>query len=147
MTPLAEKTSKTTAPKAAPARPAEIVREYGPFPGADNVAGVSHDGQRVWIAGGAQLIAFDPQSGMLYVKTTSNTAAILRLQPPDRSPANPRANEVDADFVNRAPKNPPPSIRCGQTRSGWPSSCQAGCDFKNASITASFSSFSSEQVP
>ena len=46
-----------------PARPAEIVREYGPFPGADKVAGVSHDGQRVWIAGGAQLIAFAPESG------------------------------------------------------------------------------------
>jgi streptogramin lyase len=26
------------------------------------VAGVSHDGQRVWIAGGAQLIAFDPRA-------------------------------------------------------------------------------------
>jgi quinoprotein glucose dehydrogenase len=47
--------------------------------------------------------AFDPQSGMLYVKTTSNTAAILRLAPPDRSPANPRADEVDADYINRGP--------------------------------------------
>ena len=61
MTTITEKTSKTT-PKAA-ARPAEIVREYGPFPGADKVAGVTHDGDRVWIAGGAQLIAFDPKSG------------------------------------------------------------------------------------
>ncbi len=63
MTPLAEKNRKTPAPKAVAARRAEIVREYGPFPGADKVAGVSHDGHRVWIAGGAQLIAFDPQSG------------------------------------------------------------------------------------
>jgi len=63
MTPTAEKTRKTTQTPAAAARPAEIVREYGPFPGADKVAGVSHDGERVWIAGGAQLIAFDPQSG------------------------------------------------------------------------------------
>jgi len=62
---LAEKTSKTTQPAAAAARPAEIVREYGPFPGADKVAGVSHDGQRVWFAGGARLIAFDPESGQV----------------------------------------------------------------------------------
>jgi len=65
MTPLAEKTSRTPQPQAAAARPAEIVREYGPFPGADKVAGVSHDGHRVWIAGGAQLIAFDPKSGQV----------------------------------------------------------------------------------
>jgi quinoprotein glucose dehydrogenase len=47
--------------------------------------------------------AFDPQSGMLYVKTSSNNPAILRLQAPDRSAANPRANEVDADYINRGP--------------------------------------------
>jgi glutamine cyclotransferase len=63
MTPIAEKTSKTPQPKVAAARPAEVVREYGPFPGADKVAGVSHDGERVWIAGGAELVAFDPKSG------------------------------------------------------------------------------------
>ncbi|SFH62807.1 Glutamine cyclotransferase [Collimonas sp. OK307] len=44
-------------------RTAEIVREYGPFPGVDSVAGVTHDGQRVWTATGARLIAFDPGSG------------------------------------------------------------------------------------
>jgi outer membrane protein assembly factor BamB len=42
---------------------AEVVREYGPFAGAANVAGVSFDGDRVWAATGAQLIAFDPRSG------------------------------------------------------------------------------------
>jgi glutamine cyclotransferase len=47
----------------APARAAEIVREYGPFPGAERVNGVTHDGQRVWAATGAQLVAFDPASG------------------------------------------------------------------------------------
>jgi len=46
-----------------PVRPAEIVREYGPFGGATQVHGVSHDGQRVWAATGAQLVAFDPASG------------------------------------------------------------------------------------
>ena len=40
--------------------------------------------------------AFDPATGMLYVKTSSNTPAILRLAEPDRSPSNPRADEVDA---------------------------------------------------
>jgi quinoprotein glucose dehydrogenase len=47
--------------------------------------------------------AFDPESGLLYVKSTSNTPAILRLVEPDRSPKNPRADEVDADYVNRSP--------------------------------------------
>jgi glutamine cyclotransferase len=46
-----------------PARAAEIVREYGPFAGAEQVNGVTHDGQRVWAATGARLIAFDPGSG------------------------------------------------------------------------------------
>ncbi len=42
---------------------AEIVREYGPFPGVDHVHGVSYDGQRVWIAAGEKLFALDPASG------------------------------------------------------------------------------------
>ena len=42
---------------------AEIVREYGPFPGADNVGGVTYDGQQVWFAAGDTLNAFDPASG------------------------------------------------------------------------------------
>jgi glutamine cyclotransferase len=48
-----------------PARAAEIVREYGPFAGADQIHGVTHDGERVWAATGAKLIAFDPRSGEL----------------------------------------------------------------------------------
>jgi glutamine cyclotransferase len=46
-------------------RTAEIVREYGPFDGASKIAGVTHDGQRVWAATGDKLIAFDPASGKL----------------------------------------------------------------------------------
>ena len=42
---------------------AEIVREYGPFPGAANVGGVTYDGENVWFAAGDKLIAFDPESG------------------------------------------------------------------------------------
>ncbi|ANT51095.1 PQQ-binding-like beta-propeller repeat protein [Mesorhizobium amorphae] len=42
---------------------AEILREYGPFPGVDSVAGVSFDGERVWFASGDKLNAFDPETG------------------------------------------------------------------------------------
>jgi glutamine cyclotransferase len=42
---------------------AEIVREYGPFPGADTVHGVTYDGRSVWFAAGERLTAFDPASG------------------------------------------------------------------------------------
>src|SRR5512146_1791172 len=44
-------------------RAAEIAREYGPFPGAEVIHGVTHDGRRVWVATGPRLVAFDPQSG------------------------------------------------------------------------------------
>jgi glutamine cyclotransferase len=42
---------------------AQIVREYGPFPGVENVGGVTFDGEHVWIAAGDSLKAFDPASG------------------------------------------------------------------------------------
>ena len=42
---------------------AEILREYGPFPGVDHVHGVTFDGRNVWIAAGGTLNAFDPESG------------------------------------------------------------------------------------
>jgi len=42
---------------------AEILREYGPFPGADRVNGVTYDGRHVWFASGDRLNAFDPASG------------------------------------------------------------------------------------
>ncbi len=44
---------------------AEIVREYGPFPGVDGVHGVSFDGRRVWFAAGDRLNSLDPESGEL----------------------------------------------------------------------------------
>jgi hypothetical protein len=40
---------------------AEILRDYGPFPGVDQV--VTFDGQHVWFASGDKLHAFDPASG------------------------------------------------------------------------------------
>ncbi|WP_426689791.1 PQQ-binding-like beta-propeller repeat protein [Rhodanobacter ginsengiterrae] len=41
---------------------ADIISQYGPFPGVDCVHGVSYDGKRVWFASGATLTAFDPDS-------------------------------------------------------------------------------------
>jgi glutamine cyclotransferase len=42
---------------------AEIVSEYGPFPGAERVNGVTYDGRHVWFASGDKLNALDPASG------------------------------------------------------------------------------------
>jgi glutamine cyclotransferase len=44
---------------------AEIVREYGPFPGVDHVHGLTYDGQNVWFASGDALNAFEPGSGKI----------------------------------------------------------------------------------
>jgi glutamine cyclotransferase len=42
---------------------AEILREYGPFPGVECVHGVTFDGQHTWFASGDKLNAFDPANG------------------------------------------------------------------------------------
>lgn len=42
---------------------AEIVREYGPFPGAARVNGVTHDGRHLWIATGQTLQSVDLETG------------------------------------------------------------------------------------
>jgi glutamine cyclotransferase len=44
---------------------AEILREYGPFQGVDQVHGVTFDGQHVWFASGDRLSALDPRSGKI----------------------------------------------------------------------------------
>jgi glutamine cyclotransferase len=41
---------------------AEVIREYGPFPGADQVHGITFDGRYVWFASGDRLNAVDPAS-------------------------------------------------------------------------------------
>ena len=63
---------------------AEILREYGPFPGVDSVHGVTYDGQHVWFAAGDKLHAFDPASG----KTVHsiNVAADAGTAPGGRRP-------------------------------------------------------------
>lgn len=58
---MTQKTGKN--PPQSSARAAEIVREYGPFVGADHIHGVTHDGHNVWAATGAKLVAFDPATG------------------------------------------------------------------------------------
>jgi glutamine cyclotransferase len=42
---------------------AEIIREYGPFPGVKDIGGVTCDGQHVWFASGDKLNALEPESG------------------------------------------------------------------------------------
>jgi glutamine cyclotransferase len=42
---------------------AEILREYGPFPGVDRVNGVTYDGEQIWFATGEKLKALNPSSG------------------------------------------------------------------------------------
>src|SRR5689334_1805786 len=42
---------------------AEVIREYGPFPGVTNVGGVTYDGRSVWFAAGSSLRAIDPETG------------------------------------------------------------------------------------
>src|ERR1700678_2220861 len=44
---------------------ADIVREYGPFSGADRVHGVTYDREHVWFASRDKLNALDPASGKI----------------------------------------------------------------------------------
>jgi len=44
---------------------AEILRDYGPFPGIDQVHGVTFDGRHVWFASGDRLNALDPANGQV----------------------------------------------------------------------------------
>jgi glutamine cyclotransferase len=61
MNSTSNKTSKATPQTST--RAAEIVREYGPFAGAERINGVTYDGRRVWVATGSKMVAIDPASG------------------------------------------------------------------------------------
>ena len=52
-------------PRKTKARQAEILREYGPYPGIDHVHGVTFDGAHVWFARGESIVALDPGGGAL----------------------------------------------------------------------------------
>ncbi|HEX3848131.1 MAG TPA: hypothetical protein VHV81_12185 [Steroidobacteraceae bacterium] len=42
---------------------ADVIREYGPYEGVDQVGGVTYDGERIWFAAGDTLKSIDPESG------------------------------------------------------------------------------------
>jgi glucose dehydrogenase len=48
--------------------------------------------------------AFDPETGILYVKTT-NLGAVARLMKPDRSAGSPQASETDGDYIREGQTN------------------------------------------
>ncbi|GGD46068.1 PQQ-binding-like beta-propeller repeat protein [Pseudoxanthomonas indica] len=56
-------TTATSRKNEATVQQVDVLREYGPFGGAAQVAGVSHDGTQVWAALGSRLVAFDPADG------------------------------------------------------------------------------------
>jgi DNA-binding beta-propeller fold protein YncE len=67
-----------TRKEARAARAAEVVREYGPFPGVDHVAGVTFDGNDVWFGTGDRVQSLEPKSGKtgrsLAVRASAGTA-------------------------------------------------------------------------
>jgi glutamine cyclotransferase len=56
---------KATSKHSARPQQAEIVREYGRFPGVESVHGVTFDGRHVWFAKGDTIAELDPASGEL----------------------------------------------------------------------------------
>jgi glutamine cyclotransferase len=44
---------------------AEIIEEFGPFPGTEAVHGLTFDGTRIWFASGDRINALDPASGAI----------------------------------------------------------------------------------
>ncbi|MCW5771875.1 MAG: PQQ-binding-like beta-propeller repeat protein [Rhodospirillaceae bacterium] len=44
---------------------ADIIREYGPFPGAAQVHGLTFDGRHIWFASGDRIDALDPATGAI----------------------------------------------------------------------------------
>ena len=55
--------SRASRPK--PPQPAVIEREYGPYPDAPMVHGVTFDGESAWFAAGDRVQSFDPDTGQL----------------------------------------------------------------------------------
>ncbi|WZB71712.1 glutamine cyclotransferase [Achromobacter xylosoxidans] len=82
--------------------PAQIVREYGPFPGVTDVHGVSHDARRVWFATGDSLQSMDPASGKIVsiIKMTARAGTaydgqhLYQLAGPSIQKVDPRSGEI-----------------------------------------------------
>src|SRR5262245_12108217 len=56
---------KTTRKNESKPQQAEILREYGPYPGMNQIHGVTFDGTQVWFARGESIVALDPKSGAM----------------------------------------------------------------------------------
>jgi hypothetical protein len=86
---------------------AEIVREYGPFPGAERVNGVTYDGQHVWFASGDKLNAFDPSSGKMRALDRCRRACGNGLRRPapvsDRRGSHPEDRSEDRPCARHDP--------------------------------------------
>src|ERR1700723_3278194 len=86
--------------------PAEILREYGPFPGVDRVNGVTYDGQHVWFAAGDKLNALDPVSGKTlrsidvasYAGTAFNGQHLFQIAEARFQKMDPKTGRVLATF-------------------------------------------------
>lgn len=109
---------------------ADIVREYGPFPDANNVGGVTYDGQHVWFAGGGALVELDPASGealrSIDVPAHAGTAfdgrylfqiAEDRIQKIDPQTGKVLAT-IPAPGAGATPASPGPRARCGSGNTG-----------------------------
>jgi glutamine cyclotransferase len=55
----------TTRKSKSKSQPAEILREYGPYPDMPEVHGVTFDGEQVWFARGESIVALNPKSGAI----------------------------------------------------------------------------------
>ena len=56
-------------------RQAEILREYGPYPGIDQVHGVTFDGTKVWFARGEGIVALEADGATLVLEVTVSAKA------------------------------------------------------------------------
>ncbi len=91
---------------------AEILREYGPFPGADRVNGVTFDGQHVWFASGDRLNAFDPTKGEMVrsIEVVSHAGTAFDGQHLFQI-AEDRIHKIDPKTGPRARHDPSPGQR------------------------------------
>ena len=92
------------------ARQAEILREYGPYPGIEQVHGVTFDGAHVWFARGESIVALDPGGGALVRELavtaeggTPSTANTSGSSPPAGSRRSIRSRATSSPPSRRRP--------------------------------------------
>ena len=100
------------------AKPAEILAEYGPFPGVDAVAGLTWANDRVWFASGDRLNALDPDSGevtrSIAVPAHAGTAFDGRHL---YQIAEDRIQRIDPETGTSSRQSPPPAAAA---TAAWP---------------------------